>query len=147
MGESHATGSNGFQQTREQVSHGGNGFLDQFGRNLTMDAKNGKIDPVIGRDEEVERVIQILSRRTKNNPVLIGEAGVGKTAIAEGFALKIANGEVPVKMRNKEVYSLDLSTLVAGTSFRGQFEEKKCNSSYKSSSSAATSFFSLTKFI
>ncbi|WP_078553986.1 ATP-dependent Clp protease ATP-binding subunit [Bacillus alkalicellulosilyticus] len=106
-----------------QHQHGG-GFLDHFGRNLTAEAKLGKIDKVIGREEEIERMIEVLCRRSKNNPVLIGEAGVGKTAIAEGFALRIANGQVPTKMKNKQVYSLDLSSLVAGTSYRGQFEER-----------------------
>lgn len=100
------------------------GFLDQFGKNISEEARQGRIDAVIGRDKEIERVIEILNRRTKNNPVLIGEAGVGKTAIAEGFALKITKGEVPTKLLNKEVYVLDISTLVAGTSYRGQFEEK-----------------------
>ncbi|RSK26732.1 ATP-dependent Clp protease ATP-binding subunit [Bacillus sp. HMF5848] len=103
---------------------GGNGFLDQFGRNLTHMAKAGVIDPVIGRDKEVERVIEILNRRNKNNPVLIGEPGVGKTAIAEGFALKIAEGSVPAKLLNKQVYLLDVASLVANTGIRGQFEER-----------------------
>ncbi|WYP28414.1 AAA family ATPase [Alkalihalobacillus sp. FSL W8-0930] len=114
------------QGTRQKVKQdkgAGDGFLDQYGRNLTAIAKNGEIDPVIGRDEEVERVIQVLSRRTKNNPVLIGEAGVGKTAIAEGLARRIAEGSVPFKIRDKQIYSLDLTSLVAGTSYRGQFEE------------------------
>ncbi|MDE5416327.1 ATP-dependent Clp protease ATP-binding subunit [Alkalihalobacterium chitinilyticum] len=103
---------------------GGNSFLDQHGRNLTREAKDGRIDAVIGRDKEIERTIEILNRRNKNNPVLIGEAGVGKTAIVEGFALKIVNGQVPAKLKNKEVYTLDINSLVAGTSYRGQFEEK-----------------------
>jgi ATP-dependent Clp protease ATP-binding subunit ClpE len=102
----------------------GGGFLDQFGRNLTQAAKAGLIDPVIGRDEEVERVIEILNRRNKNNPVLIGEPGVGKTAIVEGLALKIAEGNVPSKLLNKEVYLLDVASLVANTGIRGQFEER-----------------------
>ncbi|WP_077212343.1 ATP-dependent Clp protease ATP-binding subunit [Bacillus dakarensis] len=101
-----------------------NGFLDQHGRNLTNEAKEGRIDSVIGRDKEIERVLQILNRRTKNNPVLIGEAGVGKTAIVEGLALQIVKGKVPAKLKTKEVYLLDVSSLVAGTSYRGQFEEK-----------------------
>ncbi|MFD1737499.1 AAA family ATPase [Bacillus salitolerans] len=100
-----------------------NGFLDQHGKNLTNEAKQGRIDLVIGRDKEVERLIEVLNRRTKNNPVLIGEAGVGKTAIVEGFALKITEGTVPKKLRNKQVYTLDINSLVAGTSYRGQFEE------------------------
>ncbi|WP_316568325.1 AAA family ATPase [Neobacillus sp. YIM B06451] len=103
---------------------GGNGFFDQYGRNLTQLAKAGLIDPVIGRDEEVERVIEILNRRSKNNPVLIGEPGVGKTAIAEGLALKITEGKVPSKLLNKELYLLDVASLVANTGIRGQFEER-----------------------
>jgi len=103
---------------------GHSGFIDQFGRNLTQMAKAGLIDPVIGRDREVKRVIEILNRRNKNNPVLIGEPGVGKTAIAEGLALKIAEGDVPGKLRNKEVYLLDVASLVANTGIRGQFEER-----------------------
>jgi ATP-dependent Clp protease ATP-binding subunit ClpE len=101
-----------------------NGFLDQHGRNLTNEAKEGRIDSVIGRDKEIERVLQILNRRTKNNPVLIGEAGVGKTAVVEGLALQIVKGKVPAKLKKKEVYLLDISSLVAGTGYRGQFEEK-----------------------
>ena len=100
------------------------GLLDQFGRNLTNNAKAGLIDPVIGRESEVKRVIEILNRRTKNNPVLIGEPGVGKTAIAEGLALKIAEGSVPAKLQTKEVYLLDVASLVANTGIRGQFEER-----------------------
>ncbi|MEC0241186.1 ATP-dependent Clp protease ATP-binding subunit [Paenibacillus dokdonensis] len=100
------------------------GMLDQLGRNLNDAANAGRIDTVIGRDEEIERVIEILNRRSKNNPVLIGEPGVGKTAIAEGLALRIIEGKVPAKLLNKEVYSLDVASLVAGTGIRGQFEEK-----------------------
>ncbi|EKN71222.1 ATP-dependent Clp protease ATP-binding subunit [Schinkia azotoformans] len=111
------------QQMTGQASRG-NGFLDQFGRNLTNAAKAGIIDPVIGRDKEVNRVIEILNRRNKNNPVLIGEPGVGKTAIAEGLALKIAEGNVPAKLLNKELYLLDVAGLVANTGIRGQFEER-----------------------
>lgn len=100
------------------------GLLDELGRNLTDGANAGLIDPVIGRDEEVARVIEILNRRNKNNPVLIGEPGVGKTAIAEGLALKIASGDVPNKLKNKQIYLLDVSSLVANTGVRGQFEER-----------------------
>ncbi|GAF14140.1 LOW QUALITY PROTEIN: ATP-dependent Clp protease-like [Bacillus sp. JCM 19045] len=110
--------------TREQEQDDQPDFIKQFGRNLSDDARRGAIDPVIGRDEEVERVIQVLSRRTKNNPVLIGEAGVGKTAIAEGLALRIVEGKVPSKLMNKQIFSLDFASLVAGTSYRGQFEER-----------------------
>ena len=101
-----------------------NSFLDKFGRNLNQMAKAGLIDPVIGRDEEIARVIEILNRRNKNNPVLIGEAGVGKTAIAEGLASKIEEGSVPNKLKNKQVYLLDVASLVANTGIRGQFEER-----------------------
>ncbi|MEI5905923.1 ATP-dependent Clp protease ATP-binding subunit [Bacillus spongiae] len=101
-----------------------NSFLDQFGRNLTSIAKTGLIDPVIGRDKEIQQVIEILNRRNKNNPVLIGEPGVGKTAIAEGLASKIATGDVPIKLKNKQVYLLDVASLVANTGIRGQFEER-----------------------
>ena len=98
--------------------------LDQFGRDLTAVARQGKIDPVIGRQKEIERVIQILCRRTKNNPCLIGEPGVGKTAIAEGLALKIASGEVPEILKDKRIVALDLTGMVAGTKYRGDFEER-----------------------
>ena len=98
--------------------------LDQFGRNLTQAAREGKLDPVIGRDKEIERVMQILSRRTKNNPVLIGEPGVGKTAIVEGLAQLIVKGDVPETLKEKQVYSLDLGALVAGSRYRGDFEER-----------------------
>ncbi len=100
------------------------GVLAQFGVNLTDKAKNGEIDPVIGRDQEIARVIEILNRRTKNNPVLIGEAGVGKTAVVEGLALKIANGDVPAKLQDRQVIQLDVVSLVQGTGIRGQFEQR-----------------------
>lgn len=110
--------------TQEASHTGNNSFLDKFGKNLTNIAKAGLIDPVIGRDQEINRVIEILNRRNKNNPVLIGEPGVGKTAIAEGLALKIAENNVPAKLKNKEVYLLDVASLVANTGIRGQFEER-----------------------
>ncbi|ASK61065.1 ATP-dependent Clp protease ATP-binding subunit [Virgibacillus phasianinus] len=102
----------------------GNGLLDNLGKNLSNAARAGLIDPVIGRDQEVKRVIETLNRRNKNNPVLIGEPGVGKTAIAEGLALKVVEGNVPTKLANKEIYILDVASLVANTSMRGQFEER-----------------------
>ncbi len=99
-------------------------FLDTYGTNLTIKAKNNQLDAVIGRDKEIERMIQILNRRSKNNPCLIGEPGVGKTAIAQGLALRIASGNVPAKLLSKEVYLLDMTALIAGTQFRGQFEAR-----------------------
>ncbi|OZG67694.1 ATP-dependent Clp protease ATP-binding subunit [Bifidobacterium eulemuris] len=102
----------------------GSAILDQFGRNLTAEAADGKLDPVIGRTNEIERVMVVLSRRTKNNPVLIGEPGVGKTAVIEGLAQKIQSGDVPETLKGKQVYSLDLGSMVAGSRYRGDFEER-----------------------
>ena len=102
----------------------GSTVLDQFGRNLTQAAREGKLDPVIGREKEIERVMQVLSRRTKNNPVLIGEPGVGKTAVVEGLSQDIVRGEVPETLKDKQLYTLDLGALVAGSRYRGDFEER-----------------------
>ena len=98
--------------------------IDQMGQDLTAMARAGKIDPIIGREKEIERVIQILSRRTKNNPALIGEPGIGKTAIAEGLARRIVSGDVPDTLANKRLVTLDIGSLVAGTKYRGEFEER-----------------------
>jgi ATP-dependent Clp protease ATP-binding subunit ClpC len=120
------TGGKGEQTSPEQGGQPGQGsmVLDQFGRNLTQLAREQKLDPVIGREKEIERVMQVLSRRTKNNPVLIGEPGVGKTAIVEGLAQDIVKGDVPETLKDKQIYTLDLGALVAGSRYRGDFEER-----------------------
>ena len=122
----------GYQTGQEKTAAGGpqegtpsgSLVLDQFGRNLTQAAREGKLDPVIGREKEIERVMQVLSRRTKNNPVLIGEPGVGKTAVVEGLSQAIVKGEVPETLKDKQLYTLDLGALVAGSRYRGDFEER-----------------------
>ncbi|WP_277246449.1 Clp protease N-terminal domain-containing protein, partial [Micrococcus terreus] len=109
---------------QSEGSPAGSVVLDQFGRNLTAAAREGKLDPVIGREHEMERVMQVLSRRTKNNPVLIGEPGVGKTAVVEGLAQSVVRGDVPETLKDKQLYTLDLGSLVAGSRYRGDFEER-----------------------
>ena len=123
-GENGGFGGAGVQQKKESFHKKKRKHIQNFCTDLTAKARNGELDNIIGREKEIQRVVQILSRRTKNNPCLIGEPGVGKTAVAEGLALRIARGEVPAKLRDKEVQLLDLTALVAGTQFRGQFESR-----------------------
>jgi ATP-dependent Clp protease ATP-binding subunit ClpB len=118
------TSLRGDSKVTDQNAEASYNALNKYARNLNEYAESGKLDPVIGRDEEISRVIQILSRRTKNNPILVGEPGVGKTAIAEGIAFRIIKGDVPESLKTKTVYSLDMGALIAGAKYKGEFEER-----------------------
>ena len=115
--------NNNYQNNQNQQPTGKE-VLERYATNLVERAKNGKLDPVIGRDEEIRRILQILSRRTKNNPILIGEPGTGKTAIVEGLARRIVRGDVPENLKDKQLYSLDMGALIAGAKYQGEFEER-----------------------
>ena len=114
------------QGSKVQTASGDDNYqaLSKYARNLVEDARAGKLDPVIGRDDEIRRVLQILSRRTKNNPILIGEPGTGKTAIVEGLAERIVRGDVPENLKDKQLYSLDMGAMLAGAKYKGEFEER-----------------------
>ncbi|MBO8902176.1 ATP-dependent Clp protease ATP-binding subunit, partial [Staphylococcus aureus] len=122
---------------------------EQIGRNLTQEARDGLLDPVIGRDKEIQETAEVLSRRTKNNPILVGEAGVGKTAIVEGLAQAIVEGNVPAAIKDKEIISVDISSLEAGTQYRGAFEEniQKLIEGVKSSQNAVLFFDEIHQII
>ncbi len=133
-------------QTQSKGQIKSDGILAKLGRNLTQDAREGKLDPVIGRNKEIQETSEILARRTKNNPVLVGDAGVGKTAVVEGLAQAIVNGDVPATIKNKEIISIDISGLEAGTQYRGAFEENVQNL-VDEVKKQEISFSSLMKFI